>query len=125
DVGVHRPPRAHVHPRRSHDHRDVWRRSWRPPHVPDREGLREHAHGLLPLERSLPGDGRAGIDRCRPVRAGGGGGSGISGGKDAHRVRLEDGRMKIPFSYIWRSLWARRLTTTMTISGVALVVFVF
>ena len=33
--------------------------------------------------------------------------------------------MKIPFSYIWRSLWARRLTTTMTISGVALVVFVF
>ena len=33
--------------------------------------------------------------------------------------------MKIPFSYIWRSLWARRLTTGMTIGGVALVVFVF
>jgi|SRR5690242_2038244 putative ABC transport system permease protein len=33
--------------------------------------------------------------------------------------------MKIPFSYIWRSLWARRLTTALTIGGVALVVFVF
>lgn len=33
--------------------------------------------------------------------------------------------MKIPFSYIWRSLWARRLTTGLTIGGVALVVFVF
>src|SRR2546429_6678049 len=33
--------------------------------------------------------------------------------------------MRIPFSYIWRSLWARRLTTALTIGGVALVVFVF
>ena len=33
--------------------------------------------------------------------------------------------MRIPFSYIWRSLWARRLTTGLTIGGVALVVFVF
>jgi len=33
--------------------------------------------------------------------------------------------MKIPFSYIWRSLWARRLTTVLTVGGVALVVFVF
>lgn len=33
--------------------------------------------------------------------------------------------MKIPFSYIWRSLWARRLTTGLTVGGVALVVFVF
>jgi putative ABC transport system permease protein len=33
--------------------------------------------------------------------------------------------MKIPFSYIWRSLWARRLTTALTIGGVSLVVFVF
>lgn len=33
--------------------------------------------------------------------------------------------MKIPFSYTFRSLWTRRLTTTMTITGVALVVFVF
>ena len=33
--------------------------------------------------------------------------------------------MKIPFSYIWRSLWARRLTTVLTLSGVTLVVFVF
>lgn len=33
--------------------------------------------------------------------------------------------MRIPFSYIWRSLWARRLTTTLTVGGVALVVFVF
>ena len=33
--------------------------------------------------------------------------------------------MKIPFSYIWRSLWARRLTTALTLGGVALVVFVF
>src|SRR5437762_13191311 len=33
--------------------------------------------------------------------------------------------MRIPFSYIWRSLWARRLTTALTIGVVALVVFVF
>ncbi|HEY6807802.1 MAG TPA: ABC transporter permease [Gemmatimonadales bacterium] len=33
--------------------------------------------------------------------------------------------MKIPFAYIWRSLWARRLTTALTVGGVALVVFVF
>lgn len=33
--------------------------------------------------------------------------------------------MKIPFSYIWRSLWTRRLTTVLTLGGIALVVFVF
>ena len=33
--------------------------------------------------------------------------------------------MKIPFSYTFRSLWTRKLTTVMTISGIALVVFVF
>src|SRR6266704_630736 len=33
--------------------------------------------------------------------------------------------MRIPFSYIWRSLWARRLTTALTVGGVALGVFVF
>jgi len=33
--------------------------------------------------------------------------------------------VKIPFAYIWRSLWARRLTTGLTVGGVALVVFVF
>ena len=33
--------------------------------------------------------------------------------------------MRIPFSYIWRSLWARRLTTALTLVGLALVVFVF
>ena len=32
--------------------------------------------------------------------------------------------MKIPLSYTWRSLWARRLTTTLTLGGIALVVFV-
>src|SRR5689334_9284235 len=26
--------------------------------------------------------------------------------------------MRIPFSYIWRSLWARRLTTALTVGGV-------
>jgi len=31
----------------------------------------------------------------------------------------------IPFAYIWRSLWARRLTTLLTVAGVTLVVFVF
>jgi putative ABC transport system permease protein len=31
----------------------------------------------------------------------------------------------IPFAYIWRSLWARRLTTLLTMTGVTLVVFVF
>ncbi|MEK7671146.1 MAG: ABC transporter permease [Bacteroidota bacterium] len=33
--------------------------------------------------------------------------------------------MKIPFSYIWRSLWNRRLTTILTLGGIALVAFVF
>lgn len=33
--------------------------------------------------------------------------------------------MRIPFFYVWRSLWARRLTTLLTLIGVALVVFVF
>ena len=32
---------------------------------------------------------------------------------------------RIPFSYTWRSLWTRRLTTTLTLAGIALVVFVF
>jgi len=33
--------------------------------------------------------------------------------------------MKIPLSYTWRSLWTRRLTTILTLMGIALVVFVF
>lgn len=33
--------------------------------------------------------------------------------------------MKIPLSYSFRNLWTRRLTTTLTMFGVALVVFVF
>ncbi len=33
--------------------------------------------------------------------------------------------MKIPFSYIFRNLWTRKLTTLLTASGMALVVFVF
>jgi putative ABC transport system permease protein len=33
--------------------------------------------------------------------------------------------MAIPFSYNFRNLWTRRLTTVLTISGMALVVFVF
>src|SRR5512144_1959966 len=33
--------------------------------------------------------------------------------------------MKIPFSYSFRNLWTRRLTTAFTASGMALVVFVF
>ena len=33
--------------------------------------------------------------------------------------------MRIPFSYIFRNLWTRKLTTLLTASGMALVVFVF
>jgi putative ABC transport system permease protein len=33
--------------------------------------------------------------------------------------------MKIPFSYVFRNLWARKLTTLLTAGGMALVVFVF
>jgi putative ABC transport system permease protein len=33
--------------------------------------------------------------------------------------------MKIPIAYTWRSLWTRRLTTILTLGGIALVVFVF
>ena len=32
--------------------------------------------------------------------------------------------MKIPLNYIWRSLWTRRLTTILTLSGISLVNFV-
>ena len=34
-------------------------------------------------------------------------------------------RMKVPFPYIFRNLWARKLTTLLTAGGMALVVFVF
>jgi ABC-type antimicrobial peptide transport system permease subunit len=33
--------------------------------------------------------------------------------------------MKVPFSYVFRNLWARRVTTLLTAGGMALVVFVF
>ncbi|HET7153277.1 MAG TPA: ABC transporter permease, partial [Candidatus Kapabacteria bacterium] len=33
--------------------------------------------------------------------------------------------MKIPINYSFRNMWTRKLTTSMTITGVALVVFVF
>jgi putative ABC transport system permease protein len=33
--------------------------------------------------------------------------------------------MKIPIKYTLRNLWTRRLTTALTITGIALVVFVF
>jgi putative ABC transport system permease protein len=33
--------------------------------------------------------------------------------------------VKVPFSYSFRNLWTRRLTTMLTVSGMALVVFVF
>ena len=33
--------------------------------------------------------------------------------------------MKIPFSYVFRNLWARKLTTALTAGGMALVAFVF
>ncbi len=33
--------------------------------------------------------------------------------------------MKIPFSYVFRNLWTRKVTTLLTASGMALVVFVF
>src|SRR5690242_21245321 len=33
--------------------------------------------------------------------------------------------MKIPFSYIFRNLWTRKVTTLLTAGGMGLVVFVF
>jgi ABC-type lipoprotein release transport system permease subunit len=33
--------------------------------------------------------------------------------------------MKIPFTYNLKNLWTRRLTTVLTVGGMALVVFVF
>ncbi|MDD5035785.1 MAG: ABC transporter permease [Methylococcaceae bacterium] len=33
--------------------------------------------------------------------------------------------MKIPYAYSWKSLWSRKLTTVLTASGLALVVYVF
>ena len=44
--------------------------------------------------------------------------------KDSRRAE-EDRVVKIPFSYSLRNLWIRRLTTILTVSGMALVVFVF
>ena len=34
-------------------------------------------------------------------------------------------QMKVPFSYVFRNLWARKLTTLLTAAGMGLVVFVF
>ena len=44
--------------------------------------------------------------------------------QDSRRVE-EDRVVKIPFSYSLRNLWTRRLTTVLTVAGMALVVFVF
>jgi ABC-type lipoprotein release transport system permease subunit len=44
--------------------------------------------------------------------------------EDSRRAE-EDRVVKIPFSYSLRNLWIRRLTTILTVSGMALVVFVF
>ena len=33
--------------------------------------------------------------------------------------------MKVPFSYVFRNLWTRKLTTLLTAGGMALVAFVF
>ena len=33
--------------------------------------------------------------------------------------------MKVPFSYVFRNLWTRKLTTALTAGGMALVAFVF
>jgi ABC-type antimicrobial peptide transport system permease subunit len=45
---------------------------------------------------------------------------------DQYRQWLEARRMKaIPFSYIARNLWVRRVTTLLTAGGMALVIFVF
>jgi ABC-type antimicrobial peptide transport system permease subunit len=38
---------------------------------------------------------------------------------------MRDEDVKIPFSYIFRNLWTRKITTLLTASGMALVVFVF
>ena len=49
-----------------------------------------------------------------------------AGHQDSHRGRsAEDWLMAIPLSYNIRNLWTRRLTTVLTVSGMALVVFVF
>ena len=34
-------------------------------------------------------------------------------------------QMKVPFSYVFRNLWARKWTTALTAGGMGLVVFVF
>src|SRR5260221_11220515 len=47
-------------------------------------------------------------------------------GAHPHRRRVAQRRlMKIPFSYVFRNLWTRKLTTLLTAGGMALVVFVF
>lgn len=42
---------------------------------------------------------------------------------DNERIRIR--AMKLPLKYTLRNLWTRRLTTSLTITGIALVVFVF
>src|SRR5205085_10844651 len=70
-------------------------------------------------------DGRA------PGPRGGGGGRARRdpavdpGGEREDRGRPALRRMKVPFSYVFRNLWARKLTTLLTAGGMALVVFVF
>ena len=48
--------------------------------------------------------------------------SSAPGGKGAH---VANEPMKVPFSYVARNLWVRKLTTALTAGGMALVVFVF
>lgn len=50
----------------------------------------------------------------------------MAGSENQHRRRAEKSRVvKIPLSYSLRNLRTRRLTTTLTVAGMALVVFVF
>jgi len=98
-------------------------------HVPDREKGSQRRSDLLPGgSTSRPSPWRSGSGRpflpgspprpslqtascaCRSCRP-------ADGGIGCHDAD--------PVPYIWRSLWARRLTTALTVGGVALVVFVF
>src|SRR5262249_34829588 len=125
DPRLYGPARAHIHSWRGGGHRRTGRHSWHRAHLPGGLRVRGDVLDVLPGDRCLGLHGRAGAGGGIPVRSGGGRRARVPRGHHAHRFRIEDRRMKIPFSYIWRSLWARRLTTTLTVGGVALVVFVF
>jgi putative ABC transport system permease protein len=126
DAGLRRMAYRGAHIRRvARDCGDRLRTRHRP-HLSGGRGLWRFSQPVLPglhrrQEHDLHGyGGRA--DRCDRLRRL----PCMAGDLPENRRRTQEDRlMAIPVSYSFRNLWTRRLTTILTASGMALVVFVF